>query len=503
MLQTYNKNDRFDWKNTGEINSKIGQWSNGSKVIGETAKDLLAGVGSTAQVLHAFEVARWSQHGVANSAEVLANIVKTVPLLPDTMIILESTAEGASGDFYNRYFGATSADDFLSNTTEVPNGSFVRVFAPWFEFEDSAMRLTQEEQDRIKNTLDAEDEYYGERELLELYGRTDEDGVLRLGTSDDGFTAYEKLHWRRWAIREECKRDKNIFDRDYPKDERTAFQKSGNQRFNATGLAMMRKRLAQRTVLTGVLEETKQRTIAFRQTPKNEAQVVVFEKPTPGFRYLLAIDPMTGETQAGSMEPDRHGAFILRAGYWDRFGKWVRIATAARIVQCRWDIDVLEISAWRLSKFYGGTSGCLTIIEMNQDRGITELLKLRGANLYRRTLFNQREQKETKAYGYQTNVKTREVLIERLAAEIREWDSPGNGIDIFDEDALAQCENFVVKPNGRSEAAEGWKDDDVFAIGLGVEVIEQATPYFPIASIHGTPPELRDTRAVARPGAYS
>src|ERR1700688_4868363 len=43
MWQTYSKNDRFDWKNTGEVNSKSGAWTNGSKLIGETAKDVLAG----------------------------------------------------------------------------------------------------------------------------------------------------------------------------------------------------------------------------------------------------------------------------------------------------------------------------------------------------------------------------------------------------------------------------------------------------------------------------
>lgn len=501
MLKTYQKHDTFNWGNTGEINIKGGTWSHGSKLIGETAKDLLAGVGSTTQVLHGFEVARWAQHGVANSAEVLANIVKTVPLLPDTMIILESTAEGAAGDFYERYFNAVDGDDFLSGVADVSPGSYVRIFAPWFEFSDSAMRLTEEQQEEVKNTLDSEEEYLGEKELIELYG-VDDGGVLRLGTTVKDFSAYEQLYWRRWSIREECKRDKNTFDRDYPKDERSAFQKSGSQRFNTGQLARMRKNMVKCTPLHGVIEEDKRR-VAFRQTSETESTVTVFEKPIPGCRYIAALDPMTGETQVGGMDPDWHSAFVLRAGYWDAAGKWKRMATAARIIPCRWEIDLIAEHLFRLARYYGPACGCKIVIEMNQDKGATELLKPLGADLYVREFWNQRENRPTKALGLQTNVKSRETLIESMATIIREWDKPGDGIDIWCPNAMDQFDNFVRKKNGRSEAAEGWKDDDVFSISMGAHLIGHATMYHAPQFIHGLPPEMRDTRIPQRPGAYS
>jgi hypothetical protein len=201
---------------------------------------------------------------------------------------------------------------------------------------------------------------------------------------------------------------------------------------------------------------------------------------------------MTGETQVGGIDPDRHGVFALRAGYWDAKGQWRKMATAARIVQCRWDIDVLADNVWKLARYYGNSVGCKIVIEMNQDKGITELLKLKNADLYAREIFNQREQRTSKALGYQTNEKTREVLIERLAQVIREWDRPGDGIDILCPLALEQCENFVRKANGRSEHAEGWHDDDVISIALGVELIEHATTYTPESSIFGLPHDLRE-----------
>ena len=493
IMKTYKENDSFDWGNTGEVNEKGAHFSNGSRAKKETAKDVQAGIGDTYQLLHATEAARWSKYGVANAAEVMSNILKAVPLLPYTYVFLESTAEGQSGDFYTRWLGSVDAEAFLAGK-QINPGDYVRVFAPWFEFEDSALRLTAEQKRDIQATLDGDPEYDGEQELIDKYAIIDDDGVQRLGNSVKGFDVWEQLAWRRYAIRNECSRDKAIFDRDYPHSWQTAFQKSGNQRFGASGLRRLRDDLAQRVPSHGVLEETRNGKLVFRKTEQNEAKFTIFERPTRGCKYLLSIDPMTGASQTTGEDPDYHGVFVMRAGYWDGQGKWVRPATVARIVPCRWDIPILEECAWQLARFYGsGRSGCKIVIEMNQDKGITELLKTRGADLYRREIFNRVDEKMTKAFGFMTTPKTRENLVETLSAAIRNWDEPGKGVDIFCPHAVEQCENFVRKQNGRSEAAEGYHDDDVLSIALGLEVIEHATTYVPAAALSGwgDPPMTR------------
>jgi hypothetical protein len=503
MMKTYCTNDGFNWGNTGEINAKEGRWSNGSRLVPETANDKLAGISGTFQILHATEVARWNKYGVANAAEVLTNILKSVPLLPDTVVILESTAEGNSGEFHDRFITAVDSADFLIGAVELQPGQYVRVFAPWLEFEDSAVRLTDAQKAEMERTLDAESEWEGERELMELYGVVGQDGVTRLGTSVKGFDVWEQLAWRRLAIHEECERDKDIFDRDYPHSWRVAFMKSGDRRFNGTGLGVLRKRLVKNVPIHGLIEEDKGR-LSWRPTDNNEAKFTLFEKPLAGRKYLVCVDVMTGETQTGSEDPDYNSAFCLRAGYWNDYGKWVRPATAARIVSNRWDVDVLEGSVWRLAKYYGGTIGCKIIIEMNMDRGMTEYLKARGADLYAREIFNRREFKTTSALGFQTNQKTREMIIDLLARAIREWDKPGEGLDVWCEHAIEQLENFVRKGNGRSEAAEGYHDDDVLSIALGLQVIEQATTYFPERFGNIVPPDLRGEEGKAQmPGAYT
>ena len=505
MLRTYQSNDKFDWGNAGEIGATDGNWANGSRLKKETAGDALAGISGTYQVLHATEVARWARYGVSNAAAVLTNILKCVPLLPDTLVVLESTAEGAAGEFHTRYLGAVDAQDFLDGTVELTPGQYVRVFAPWFEFADSAMRLTPEQKKHIQNTLDSEEEYMGERILITKYGRTDDAGVMHLGQTMDEYDVWEQLAWRRWAIRDECQRDLVIFDRDYPHSWQDAFVKSGNMRFNATGLSVLRKGMVKKVGIPGIFEENKGR-LGFRQTDRNEAQVIIWEKPEPGRRYLLACDPMTGATQVGGEDPDYHGIPVLRQGYWDNSGKWRKPAVVARVVPCRWDIDVVKEALWKLARYYGPRSGCKIAIEMNMDRGLTELLKLEGADLYQRQVFNQREMKTAPAYGFSTTPKTRENLIETLAKAIREWDTPSEGIEIYDEHIISQLENFVVSMKGTSAASEGHHDDDVLAVALGLHLIEQATTYHPDRMGGDLPPDLRDLVAPqgnAVGGAYS
>ncbi len=475
MMKTYHGNDAFAWGNTGEVNEKGAKFSNGSRAKKETARDVQSGIGDTYGLLHATEVARWSQYGVANAAAVMGNILKAVPLLARTYIFLESTAETAGGDFFERWNTATDADAFLTGDKDIDFGSYAKIFAGWFEFEESALSLTPDQKKHVENTLDSEEEYFGERELIDLYGKRGDDGVMRLGESVVDHDVWDQLGWRRYAIREECDRNVDLFNRDFPHSDRVAFMKAGKMRFNGTGVGVLRKRLLGRVALHGLLEESKSRRVSFRQTSANEAQFTIFEKPIPGRRYIVAVDPATGASQAAGLDPDNHGIFCLRAGYYDAGGKWVRPATVARVVPCKWEIDLAAYATWKLARFYGGVSGAKTIVEANMDRGFIEHLKARGADLYQREIYNRREMKLTNALGFQTNEKTRETLITTLASAIREWDTPGQGIDIWCPHAVAECENFILKENGRSEASQGQHDDDVVSIALGLEVIDQAT----------------------------
>lgn len=498
IVDLYNTHDAFEWGNEGTVNQERGKWSHGSELVPETARDYDAGRSGTFQALLATEVARWAEEGAAKARDVLAGILKCVPPLPDTLVILETTAKGASGDFYERWGRARSLEDFMANP--VP-GDFVRIFAPWFEFEDSALRLTPEQKDEIRKTLDAEEWYRGEQELIDAYGNND-GGTTRLGGSVTGYDVWEQLAWRRWAIENECERDVEVFNQDYPDTPENAFLRSGRRRFNNAGLAYLAKRKATRRARLGVLEEQSGSAggVVWRETTASEATVQVWEQPMEGRRYLISADTMTGASQTTGADPDCHSVLVLRQGWHESGRGWHPPAVVARLAPpCRWDIDILEAAVWRLSLYYGGNpQGCLIVPEVNMDRGMIELLKLRGARIYERRQYNRREDRMTGALGWQTNSTTREAMIERLARAIREYGRDGEGIEVWCPHIIAELENFIVKDNGRSEAESGWHDDDVLSLAIGLETLNGATPYVLPRLRRPLPRDLQESEARSR-----
>jgi hypothetical protein len=177
--------------------------------------------------------------------------------------------------------------------------------------------------------------------------------------------------------------------------------------------------------------------------------------------------------------------------FWDgpRFGNW-------------FDTHIVEEEIWKMARYYGG---CPIVVETNKDRGLIELLKLRpDAHIYQREMFNRREQVMMSAFGWETNDRTREMIVSGLAQVLREAGSrdtrsmPGHGIEIPCKWAVEQLGNFVTKPSGRSEAAKGKHDDDVLMLAMGRQCLGHATPFFEETRAAWVPDHLRGAAGAGR-----
>lgn len=148
------------------------------------------GVGrsSTIQLFHGSEVAFWP-HAETHAAGVL----QAVPDMPDTEVILESTANGL-GNFYHQTWrdAETGANDFIP------------IFVPWF-WQDEYRKLAD-----ISLTEE-------EREYRDLYGLDD-----------------EQIAWRRAKIVQ--LKDAALFKQEYPATAAEAFQQSGHDSYIAPAL---------------------------------------------------------------------------------------------------------------------------------------------------------------------------------------------------------------------------------------------------------------------------
>ena len=71
------------------------------------------------------------------------------------------------------------------------------------------------------------------------------------------------------------------------------------------------------------------------------------------------------------------------------------------------------------------------------------------------------------------------ALVEGLARMIREAGrgQVNEGIEIRCPWALREMRNFIVKSNGRSEAASGHHDDGVLSLAIGAYCLDSAIPY--------------------------
>ena len=88
-----------------------------SRIEIETAGNRDAGRSATIQLLHLSELAFWP-----HAEQTMASLMQAVPNLPGTMVVIESTANGAGGAFYQQWQRASKGQS-----------AFAPLFFPWFE----------------------------------------------------------------------------------------------------------------------------------------------------------------------------------------------------------------------------------------------------------------------------------------------------------------------------------------------------------------------------------
>lgn len=485
----YAQRDSFEWGNTiTKLNTDHAEFSNGSAWQWETARDPEAGRSGTYQVVLATEVARWSEQGVSNASKVLNGVQNCVPKQPGTLVIMETTVKGGFGEFFLKWQGdkdknipgAVTFEDFKRGKR---GNGWIKVFAPWFVFEDSTMPLAdQQEAADIMAGVGAisEEEKLAEQEMIRRFQLRPE----------------QVKYWRDVLINE-CQRDPDNRDREYPPTPEAGFKSTLPSRFSRIGLRRLRAEAerARDTMKRVILENTAndRKTYAARVVrEESEAMYHVWETPTTGYRYLIAVDLAAGEEVTEGGDRDCQAVLVLRQGFFDTRRKvWVKPKVVATIKpECRVDQLVLADMTWRLARWYGN---CLIVPEVNYDRGFIRALRDLGAHIYERerAATEKDDQRPTKKYGFLTRGTDGEGMrgwcIERLAQAIREWDVEGSGIDCPALHVLTELEFFIRTESGREEAAPGKHDDWVLALCIGLATLSGATLYKPPQTLARVP----------------
>lgn len=158
-----------------------------------TANKKAGGRGQTIHNFHGSEVAFWP----LDAKDMMLGLIQAVPDKRNTMIILESTANGTSGYFHDEYQKAKRGlNDYMA------------IFIPWWVHEEYERPAPQVELDEYETKL------YNEMIAWRFKD-------YRISHQQ----ALNKLEWRRWAIPNKCFGSEKKFMQEYPANDKEAFQK--------------------------------------------------------------------------------------------------------------------------------------------------------------------------------------------------------------------------------------------------------------------------------------
>lgn len=378
-----------------------------SQIDTATAENSGTGRGQTVQWLHASEVALWPK-----GQEIVAGLMQAVPLLPNTAIFLESTANGI-GDYFHTTWEAAQRGE----------STFEPLFFPWNIHDEYSIkpprhfRLTQEE-----------------KKVRKEHGLT-----------------YGQIYWRRKKMLEFVGDEKRFYQ-EYPLTDTEAFLASGNPRFNTTKLEEMRQKCYDPETYE-LIEKPDPKTRLPTIYPKilEGAPLKVWQKPQEGHEYVIGADVAEG------IEEDFSVATVMDKG------------THQTVARFRGDMEPADFGEYLalLGRWY---NHALIGAEIN-NHGLTTVQRLRDvgyANLYRREMgIDERYEEYTSKLGWRTDIRTKPLMIDGLSEAI----STDQIID-YDKIFIRECMTYIRDARGRTNAQEGQHDDTVMATAICLQLFE-------------------------------
>jgi hypothetical protein len=415
---TSDRKDGFDWENEASISI-------------QTAKNLQAARSFGFRRVHLSEFAFYS-----DAKTLMTALMQTVPKDPDTMVIVESTANGMGGPFYELWKKAIDPKN---------KSDWVAIFFPWFDDADNWLELDVPTDEFQRSMSDQE------RRLMQRFN-----------------LSLEQLNWRRWCIENNCEGSEKIFNQEYPDTWQNAFLVSGRPRFNIE--AIDRQEPEEGTA--GELDQVEVgNRIELIFGPRKGGALTIWKKPGKLKAYIIGADTSEGKDineGKGKADPDYSVAHV--------FERELREQVASlreRIQPAAFGDYLFDLGKW--------FNWAFIVPEANGvGRSTVDRLLYLGYptdRIYKRRRSEKVGQTLTDEYGWLAGEVSRAQLISKL-------DNAYNTGDIIIKCAitLQESRTFVHKPNGKVEGNTGCHDDCVTAAGLSVIGLIEAPIFTPATS---------------------
>lgn len=382
-----------------------------------TAKNTGAGRSDTIQCVHGSEVAFWD-----NGDELVGSLMQTVPITENTMIFLESTANGR-GNFFARMWDKSVKGDSV----------FEVFFFPWWVQDEYEM-----DGDPIAEYTDYE------KELIKLMEDGHRVGNEHYKVPKESIDA--KIRFRRHKEREFVSEPRLLLQ-EYPSTAHEAFIASGATVFDIPALAAMEKKV--KSTSTYRLTESIDKEV--KSIKDEQGRLKIWDMPHKTETYVIGAD-----VAEGLLDGDYSVADVIR----------VRdMKTVARFRSNLIDPDQFAHELDKLGRFY---NFALLGVEVN-NHGLAVIQRLRDLfyrNLYKREKgVDELFETPTAKFGWKTTSITKPLAIDYLAEAIREELVKDEDV-VFIEEAFS----YVRDERGRTNAEQGAHDDTIMAKAIALQM---------------------------------
>lgn len=401
------------------------RWANESSILVGTAYNVDIGRSAPYNWAHLSEAAFYR-----DMAALMTGLMQRIPRSPDSGIVVESTANGVGGDFYELCKRA-------SDPRKATGWAFV--FFAWWEHPEYRMpawpgfKLTRDE--------------LAEQQKYNLH--------------------LDQLVWRRQQIDTACEGKIERFRQEFPGNPEEAFQSSGRTIFDMTAVARMRQIQDAPRGRLEVFEVGLEKRVQFVQSEDGRGELVIYKMPRKGGRYCIGIDHAEGidpkAKAAGGSDPDYCSATVLDADTGEEVAK-----LKERYEPAPWAERLFWLGCFYNWAFLAPEAKAVGKAVIGQLLALHYPLELIFAKQRdpadRRTPLLQE-------LGFDTNSIFRPVLISGLDKAVRE-----GALQVHDPETIQQLREFVRKPNGREEGTG--HDDDVFSLALAIQGLPFAQKAF-------------------------
>jgi len=399
-----------------------------SSIRVDTAGNIHAGHSYTFQNLHISELGLWE-----NPDDVMIGLLQAVPEEPNTMIIIESTANGMGNYFY----------DICQDAIHGKN-DFVFIFIPWWEVGEYTRKAPRDF-------------------TLYDYDHPNYDNEVRIQKRFN--LTLDQMCWRRHKIKNYCKNDLKKFQQEYPADYIEAFITTGSHVFDLEIIKDYSELVKNVEPVRGEfrwldnedlsdIKDSEAKNAQMRNgvqfLPRGNGRWLIWQFPQDDDKYAMGCDVAEG----------------LADGNYSA----AEIISRKNIAQVAEFVDHIkpEIYSDELAKAGHFYNDALIAVEAN-NHGLTTLTHLRPIYpfIYYERDFTDKTLKPRDRMGWMTTRKTKVLMIDKLDKNMRNRD-----IVIMSRELLDEMTKYVEKSDGSMGADQKATDDRIMAFAIANMVVD-------------------------------